>query len=198
MSNIISMLMIACFYFGCAHAQPEQASEKILIVYLSRTGNTKAIAEMIHKNMGGDIVLIELEQPYPADYKVTVEQVAEENEKGYLPPLKMGLDSIGKYDVVFVGFPTWGMKLPPPVKSFLTQYDLSGKTVVPFNTNAGYGVGSSFETLKDMCQDSKVLAGFSMKGGVEKDGVLFIMEGNKAREAVADVEAWLKKINMLK
>lgn len=112
-------------------------SGKILIVYLSRTNNTKAVAEIIHKNVGGDLVGIELENPYPENYKATVEQVARENESGFLPPLKAKIDSLQKYDMVFVGFPTWGMQLPPPIKTFLTENDLSGKTIAPFNTNAG-------------------------------------------------------------
>ena len=154
-------------------------ADKCLIVYLSRTNNTKAIAEIIHKNTGGTLVALELEKPYPENYKATVQQVVEENETGYLPPLKTTIDSIEKYDMVFIGFPTWGMKMPPPVKSFLHQYNLKGKTVIPFNTNAGYGVGSGFETVKELCNNSNVLEGFEIKGGVEKDGVLFVMEGEK-------------------
>jgi multimeric flavodoxin WrbA len=68
-----------------------------------------------------------------------VAQVVWENETGYLPPLKTKIDSIEKYDVLFIGFPTRDMQMPPPMKSFLHEYDLSGKTVIPFNTNAGYG-----------------------------------------------------------
>src|SRR6266705_2761697 len=145
-----------CFTPGCSNAQ-SMSSEKILIVYLSRTNNTKAIAEIIHKNVGGTLVTLELEKPYPENYQATVQQVVKENETGYLPLLNTKIDSIQNYDVVFVGFPTWGMKLPPPMKSFLHQYDLSGKTVIPFNTNAGYGVGSGFQTVKDLCPNSKVL-----------------------------------------
>ncbi len=58
-------------------------------------------------------------------------QVVRENETGYL--------RIEKYDVLVIGFPTWDMQMPPPMKSFLHEYDLSGKTVIPFNTNTGYG-----------------------------------------------------------
>jgi flavodoxin len=152
-------------------------------VYLSRTNNTKAIAEIIRKNVGGKLVALELEKPYPENYQAIVQQVVDENETGYLPPLKTKIDSIEKYDVVFLGFPTWGMKLPPPIKSFLHQYNLSGKTIVPFNTNAGYGIGTSFQTVKDLSPNSKVLEGFSTKGGVERDGVLFVMEGEKAAKA---------------
>ena len=167
-------------------------------MYLSRTNNTKAIAEIIQRNVGGTLVSLELEKPYPEDYRQTVQQVVQENETNYLPPLKTKIDSIENYDVVFVGFPTWDMKMPPPVKSFLHQYNLSGKTVIPFNTNAGYGVGNGFATLKELCSNSIVLEGFSTKGGIERDGVLFVMEGEKEKEAEAEVKKWLQKINLLK
>lgn len=87
---------------------------------------------------------------------------------------------MAQYNIVFVGFPTWGMKLPPPLKSFLRQYNLKGKTIVPFNTNAGYGSGSSFDTVKQLCPNSNVLEGFSTQGGVERDGVLLVIKGEKA------------------
>jgi flavodoxin len=173
-------------------------SGKVLIVYLSRTNNTKAIAEIIHKNAGGTLVALELKKPYPQNYQTTVQQVVKENETGYLPPLKTKIDSIEKYDVVFIGFPTWDMKMPPPIKSFLHQYNLSGKTVIPFNTNAGYGVGSGFKTVKELCPDSKILEGFEMKGGVERDGVYFVIKGEKAKEAETNVKKWLHKIKVVK
>ena len=99
---------------------------------------------------------------------------------------------------MFVGFPTWDMKMPPPMKSFLHQYDLSGKTVIPFNTNAGYGVGSGFQTVKELCPNSKVLEGFEIKGGVERDGVYFVIKGEKAKEAETEVKKWLQKIKVTK
>jgi flavodoxin len=195
-----------CFSSGCAKAQnfskennatqKPSAYKKVLIVYLSRTNNTKAIAEIIQNNVGGDLVAIELKKPYPADYKENVEQVSRENETGYLPPLKTKIDSIEKYDAVFVGFPTWGMKLPPPMKTFLKQYDLSGKTIIPFNTHAGYGIGSSFQTIKELCPNSTILEGFSMEGGKEKEGKLLVIQGKKRNEAETEVKKWLKKINM--
>lgn len=182
---------------GCSTAQ-SISSEKILIVYVSRTNNTKAIAEMIQKNVGGKLVALELQNPYPENYQQTVHQVVKENESGYLPLLKTKIDSIEKYDVVFVGFPTWDMQMPPPMKSFLHQYNLSGKTVIAFNTNAGYGAGSGFETVKELCPESKVLEGFSIKGGIERDGVLFVMKGEKEKEAEAKVKQWLGKIKLIK
>jgi len=173
-------------------------SDKILIVYLSRTNNTKAIAEIIHKNAGGTLVALELEKPYPDNYQATVQQVLKENETGYLPPLKTKIDSIQNYDVVFVGFPTWGMKLPPPMKSFLKQYDLSGKTIVPFNTNDGYGIGSSFDTVKELCPKSKILEGFSIRGGTESDGRARLSKTENAKDAETKVKKWLQEIKRAK
>jgi len=172
-------------------------SNKVLIVYLSRTNNTKAIAEIIHNNVGGTLVALEVEKPYPENYQATVQQVVKENETGYLPPLKTKIDGIQNYDVVFVGFPTWGMKLPPPMKTFLHQYDLSSKTVIPFNTNGGYGEGSSFQTVKELCPNSKVLEGFIIRGGLERDGQYLVIKDEKAKEAEAKVKKWLRKIKVI-
>ena len=199
-SLILTGVLSACA--GLESSMPEKEiafpDRKILIVYLSRTNNTKAIAEIIHKNVGGDLVALELQNPYPENYKAIVDQVANENASGFLPPLKTKIDNIDKYDLVFVGFPTWGMQLPPPMKSFLKQYHLRGKTVVPFNTNAGYGIGSSFITVKNMCPNSTVLEGFSTKGGIERDGIYFVMQGENEKQAQQEVKRWLEKIKVLK
>jgi len=198
-------LLITMLFMSCTPEKQEDVNkgipsdikpERTLIVYLSRTNNTKAVAQIIQKNVGGTLVALELETPYPEHYQTTVNQVAQENRTGYLPPLKTKIDSIQKYDVVFVGFPSWGMQLPPPMKSFLNQYDLSGKKVIPFNTNGGYGIGSSFETVKGLCPNSEVLDGFTVKG-VERDGILFVMEGDKEVQVQSEVKKWLKKIGLI-
>lgn len=196
--NTIPLLMIVLWCMPMRSGAQAIASKKILIVYLSRTGNTRAIAEIIHQKVGGTIIALELEKPYPENYRQTVQQVVQENETGYLPPLKTKIDSIEKYDVVFVGFPTWDMKMPPPMKSFLHNYNLTGKTVIPFNTNAGYGVGSGFETVKKLCANSKVLQGFTTTGGIERDGKLLVIKGERVKEAEEEVRKWLQKIKLFK
>ncbi len=193
----LSIIIGLCITCGCSNAQVT-SSKKILIVYLSRTNNTKAIADIIHNNVGGTLVALELEKPYPENYQQTVQQVVKENETNYLPPLKTKIDSIENYEVVFVGFPTWDMKMPPPMKSFLHQYNLSGKTVIPFNTNAGYGVGSGFQTVKELCAGSNVLEGFEIKGGVERDGINLAIKDEKAKEAEVKVKKWLREIKLIK
>ncbi|KUJ60040.1 flavodoxin [Flavobacteriaceae bacterium CRH] len=195
---------VVCMFSGCTKAQqPAQnktallKDKNILIVYLSRTKNTKTVAAIIHKNVGGTLVELELQNPYPEDYKKIVSQVSKENETGFLPPLKNKIANVEKFDIVFVGFPTWGMQLPPPMKSFLKEYNLEAKTVIPFNTNAGYGIGSSFQTVKELCAKSNVLEGFSVKGGIERDGILFVMEGEKEKQVQVEIQNWLKKIKMV-
>ncbi len=170
--------------------------ESTLIVYLSRTQNTRVIAEIIQKQVGGTLLPLELVSPYPADYDSIVRQVQRENETGFLPPLKTKID-LAKYDTVFLGFPTWGMRLPPPVKSFLAGNDLSGKTVIPFNTHAGYGVGSGFKTVKALCMGCDVLEGFSIQGGIERDGVFLAIKGDKVTEAEREVKSWLHQLKIL-
>jgi flavodoxin len=187
---------------GRAQQQPAKdqrplGEKKILIVYLSRTNNTNAIAEMIQQKVGGRMVALELDTPYPADYHTTVQQVVRENETGYLPPLKTKIEHIEQYDIVFLGFPTWDMQLPPPVKSFLHQYGLKGKTVIPFNTNGGYGEGSSFQTVRELCPKSTILKGFSIRGGSERDGEYLAIKGARAEEARKNISNWLAEIGML-
>ena len=202
--QLIALLVLGSFGCSSQGNDPQAENtvdgdpENILIVYLTRTNNTKAIAEIIHDKVGGTLVGLELQNPYPDNYRATVELVAKENETGFLPPLKTKIENIEKFDLIFVGAPTWGMRLPPPMKSFLRQYDLSGKTIVPFNTNGGYGVGSSFDTIREICANSTVLEGFSIKGGVERDGILFVMEGEKEEQAQDEVDKWLRKLNLLK
>ncbi|WP_313190124.1 flavodoxin [Sphingobacterium sp.] len=169
-----------------------------MIVYLSRTKNTKVLAEIIQQKTAGRIVAIEIETPYPEHYPTMVDQVAEENRTGYLPPLKTKIQNLESYDIIFVGFPTWGMQLPPPIKSFLSKYDLKDKTIIPFNTNAGYGIGSSLATIKQLAPNSRIVDGYSTKGGKERDGIFFVMEGSKAEQVDKDVEIWLTKIGLVK
>jgi flavodoxin len=204
---VLSLMVFStiCFLSGSSGAQQQPAKDqrlpaekKILIVYLSRTNNTRAIAETIQQKVGGKLVALELETPYPADYNTTVQQVVHENETGYLPPLKTKIDRIEQYDVLFLGFPTWGMQLPPPVKSFLHQYDLKGKTVIPFNTNGGYGPGSSFQTVRELCPQSTILQGFVIRGGSERDGKYLVIKDARAEEASKEVESWLRKLGIVK
>ncbi len=194
---LITFLFIIMFC-SCSNAQNSASEKNILIVYLSRTNNTKAVAEMIHEKLGCDLVALEKKDPYPENYQEIVNQVARENDEGFLPELKTRIDNLKNYDTIFIGFPTWDMQMPPPMKTFLTENDFSGKTVIPFNTNAGFGVGRGFEQVKEFCSDSEILEGFSVEGGYEKKGVFLAIKNQRAVEVENEVEKWLQKIHFIK
>ncbi len=177
-----------------SHAAPGKGT---LIVYLSRTGNTRAIAELIREQTGGDLLELVLQTPYPENYAAIVSQVDRENETGYLPPLKIRIENLQHYHTVFLGFPTWDMQLPPPMKSLLHEYDLRGKTVIPFNTHGGYGTGSSFQQVGSLCVDCNILQGFSIRGGLERDGIFLAVKGSRREEARTQVVEWLRSIRVL-
>ncbi|MNK59953.1 flavodoxin [compost metagenome] len=92
--------------------------KNVLIVYLSRTKNTKTVAEIIHQNVGGTLVELELQNPYPENYKSIVEQVAKENEANFLPPLKTKIEDIEKYDVIFFRIPHLGNAIASTYEKF--------------------------------------------------------------------------------
>lgn len=181
---------------GETGVQAEPRGKNILIVYLTRTGNTEAVAEIIRQEVGGEMVSIELETPYPEGYDAIVSQVDRENERGYVPPLRTQVEDIREYETVFLGFPTWDMQLPPPMKSFLHNHDLRGKTVIPFNTNGGYGVGSSFRSVEELCPESDILEGFSTRGGLERDGIYLAIKGERRDEVHAEVRGWLERTHL--
>lgn len=146
---------------------------KILIVYFSWSGNTQRIAEIIHKLVGGEMLRLESQKPYPSTYKETVQQAKTEIRENYKPPLKTKMENIRDYDLIFVGSPNWWGTIAPPVVSFLTQYDLSGKTIVPFFSHGGGGKQRMAETIRALCPNSKVLEEFatyeSGEPGLEKN-----------------------------
>ena len=143
-----------------AQPLPEQipdTANNILVAYFSHTGNTEALAMQIHDITGGDIFKIEPTEPYPEDYDECVAQAREEMAEGYLPPLKTEIVDITQYEVIFLGYPIWFGTIGPPLETFLSQYDLSGKTIVPFCTYGGSGLGESANTIAERCPQSTIL-----------------------------------------
>ncbi|MCM3023643.1 flavodoxin [Heyndrickxia ginsengihumi] len=173
-------------------------NSKTLIVYYSRTGNTKAVAELIQEKVGGDLVQIETKEPRPKDYRTEVEQNAQEQESATLPELKTTITNFEDYDRIFIGAPTWNMALPQAVVSFLDSYNFEGKTVIPFNTNGGYGPGSTFRQIKAGAKGAKVLEGYSVKGGEEINGTMLAIKGKNKAEVSKEIDTWLEKIKQLK
>lgn len=139
---------------------PETDKENVLVVYYSRTDNTKSLAETVHSISGGDIVRIEPVNPYPEDYSACLAQVREEQANDYRPPIAVDLENVEQYDTILLGYPIWYNSLPTPVVTFLTSYDFSGKTIIPFCTSGSTGISGSVSRLRNLCPDSTIANGF--------------------------------------
>jgi flavodoxin len=128
----------------------------VLVVYFSRTGTTKTLAENINKTTGGDLFEIVPVTPYSTDYNTCLSQASSELSANARPPLATHVANMDNYDVIFVGYPIWHGQTPMVIRTFLEEYDFSGKTVIPFCTSASSGFGSSMNTVEVMCPDSTV------------------------------------------
>jgi flavodoxin len=156
---------------------------RILIAYFSRSGNTRKIAKLIQQQVGGFLHEIQPQEPYPDSYNATVDQAKKEIQAGYKPALRSALDATEAYDMVFVGSPNWWNTIAPPVATFLAEHDLSGKTVVPFCTHGGGGLGRIARDIAKLCPQSTFLSSFEIYGSGRGD-------------AQARVSAWLGELGV--
>ena len=188
----------------------EQSAENesnILIVYFSRWGNTEYpndvdattsasivadeenygtteyMARMIRENVGGDLHLIQTQEPYPTDFDELRDLNHSEMAENYLPALVESNLDTSRYDTVFIGYPVWATEVPQAVLSFLNEYDLTGKTVVPFCTHDGYGAGGSYETIREASHAAE-----------SPDGLA--VEAKDVLTAENTVAAWLEEIGI--
>lgn len=150
--------------------KPEEPVEpsgdrKVLIVYFSHTGNTRTIAGYIHDTVKSDLVEIKTADTYTDDYDTLLAQVREEVASGYCPPLTTRIKDVSSYDVIFVGYPIWVETAAPPIRSFLTTHDLTGKTVVPFCTSGTSSAETSYRLIRSLCPQSTVLEGIQVQRG---------------------------------
>jgi len=155
---------------------------KTLIAYLSRSGNTRVIARTLQRALRADLFEIRPARPYPDDYEQHVAQATRERDSWFEPPLEANAGNIAAYGTVFLGFPIWGETAPPPIRSFLKAHDLRGKTLRPFITHGGYGVGGSLAVLATHAT-----------GATIEDA--FVMEADQERRTLNQVRDWLGQIN---
>lgn len=163
---------------GLAPGAARAAGPGNLVVYFSRSGNTRVIAGQIGRALGARVFEIVPATPYPEDYEETVAQATRERESGYEPPLQAGVGNIADYDTIWLGFPIWGGSLPPVIRSFLSGHDLSGKTLVPFITHGGYGIGNSLSLLAEHEPGARLAREF-------------VLEADQERRTLERVTDWL-------
>ena len=151
---------------------------KILIAYYSRTGenyvsgqiktlktgNTAIAAGIIQQLTAGDLFRIEQATPYSQIYNECIEQARADQNRDARPALKNCPASLGEYDVIYLGYPNYWGTLPMPVFTFLEGLDFTGKTIKPFCTHEGSGMGRSAEDIRRLCPGARVEEGLPIHG----------------------------------
>ena len=146
-------------------------------------GNMRLLAEYISEETGADIFSIQTVETYPTGYKDTTELATEEKNDNARPALSTHVDNMDDYNVIYLGYPNWWGTLQMPVASFLEEYDFAGKTIIPYVSYEGSGMGSGVSMIKELCPDAEVLDGFAIRGGE--------VNSEKARQTVAEFIAGL-------
>ena len=146
-------------------------------------GNMEVIAKMIQKATGSDSFRIEAVNPYPKDYDQTTDVAQQEWRANARPELTARVEDMDAYDVIFLGYPNWWGTMPMPVFTFLEEYDFSRKTIIPFCTHEGSGMGHSEKDIARICPQARLLKGMPV-------------HGTYADSAQGDVENWLREIGM--
>lgn len=159
----------------------EPGGGKVLIVYFSHSGNTRKLAELIHEQVGGDMVELRTAVPYPREYDAVVDMAKKEQRENARPSIVTELPDLMSYRTVFIGYPNWWGTFPMPVFTLLEKYDLGERTVVPFCTHEGSRLGRSERDLRRLCPHARILKGFEVRGS----------RVGEAREAVA---RWLRDL----
>ena len=166
----------------------------ILVVYFShpgdnysvgniKVGNTKKIADLISEKTGAQQFEIVAEKNYDMAYKPLCDLAKEEQQNGELPAFKGGIDNIDHYDTIFIGGPVWWGTYPQVMFTFFLTYDLNNKTLIPFTTHEGSGLGRCVDDVKAAYPNATVRQGLAIRGTDAHSGA-----ANKR------VEVWLKEL----
>ena len=136
-------------------------NSKKLVVYYSYTGHTKMIAKRIEEKLGCDILEIKTIIPYSTNYQTVVNKEQNNESSNKTPQIEKIDKDLKKYDEIIIGSPVWWYTIAPVIRTFLKQNDLSGKTIKPFATNAGW-LGQTFKEIKKLCPNSNVKEGMNI------------------------------------
>ena len=158
---------------------------KTLIAYFSASGETARLAKTLADVTGGDLFAIQPQEPYTAAdlnwNNPRSRSTLEMKEAKSRPAIATLVAGMTQYDRVFVGFPIWWYQAPRIIETFLESYDFAGKTVIPFATSGGRGLGKTEEILKACCSpETKWLPGKRLS----------------SRESAASVQKWLSSLHL--
>lgn len=188
----VLLLVLASCSSGTAAERPESPDpdqpviigKKPLVVYYSWGGNTRAVAQIIGDVTGGNVVELELVEPYSTVYSELTARAGEEVKNDVRPALTTRIENMDDYDTLIVGTPIWSDHAAPALKSFLNSYDLSGKKIAVFCTHAGSGTAKSIDDVRGLCPDSEILQPFDVYG-------------SRASNSGDEVKEWLRAIKLI-
>lgn len=144
-------------------------------------GNTEVVANMLRDATGADMFRIDPVRPYTKDYDTCIKQAKEDQRCGARPELRSYPESIDGYDTVYLGYPNYWGTMPMPVFTFLERYDFSGKTIRPFCTHEGSGLGNSVSDIRRICPGANIGKGLAVNG-------------SSVKGARKDVERWAGEV----
>lgn len=171
MKLMLAMTIVAMGAVSCGSGNEKQEgttnsekkAQKVLVVYYSQYGHTKALAQEIAQKTGADIEAVEAVNPYDGDFDATIARCMQEREAGTVIEINPVKANVADYDVIFVGAPVWFGIFAPPMLTFLNQVDLSGKKVVPFCTFGSGGLESSTQDLAKRQPKAEILPGYGVR-----------------------------------
>lgn len=133
-----------------------------MIIFYSWSGNTRGIAAQIHQKVGGDLIELELVQPYSTNYNTCLGEAKRDQAQDARPELKTRIADISRYDVVYLGYPNWWGTIPMPIATLLELYDFTGKTIAPFCSHGGGSLGQSAMDIAKLAPKGKITEGLSI------------------------------------
>ena len=153
----------------------------VLVAYFSATGTTEGVAENIAAGLNADLYEIVPQEPYTDtdlnynddDSRSTIEM----NDPDARPAISGSVENMEQYDIVFIGYPIWWGEAPRIISTFVESYDFSGKTIVPFCTSGGSGIGSSAEDLEELTSGAEWLSGSRLRGSDSQEDVMEWVNG---------------------
>lgn len=145
-------------------------------------GRVRAVADMIQAGTGGELFAIQTDVGYPSDGGALIDYAAEEQSQNARPTLTTHIENLEDYDTIFIGYPNWWYDMPMALYSFFDEYDLSGKTIVPFNVHNGSRFSSTIQTIQELEPGANVIT----------DG--FTVSERTVADAAADVAEWLNSL----
>lgn len=147
-------------------------------------GNNEYIAQLIRQETGGELFAIETVQEYPGSHDALLDFAYNEMTEDARPELASQIENLDAYDTIFLGYPNWNSDLPMPLYTFLEEYDLSGKTIIPFTTHGGSGFSQTIRTIEELQPGAEVV----------QDGLS--ISRNSVPQAQGDVSEWVSGLGL--